>query len=76
MAKHKSNLKGLSYVIMDEDGYLEMYSPKGDLVTNNIFLRLQDGVHESTTVIGKFRCNIVGSKEEMMQDIKENTINE
>lgn len=74
MAKHKFNLKGLSYVVMAEDGFLQMYSPKGDLVTSNIFLRLQDGVHEPPTVIGKFRCNVVGSKEEMMQDIKENEL--
>ena len=70
MAKHKFNAPGLPYVFMDEDGYLQMYSHKGDRVTCNYFLRLQDSISDPPTVIGKFKCNIVGSKEEMEQEIK------
>lgn len=70
MAKHKFNQPGLPYVIMDEDGYLQMYSHKGDRIICNQFLRLQDSISEPPTVIGKFRCNIVGSKQEMEDEIK------
>ena len=72
MAKHKFNHPGLPYVIMDEDGYLQMYSHKGDLIAVNYFLRLQDSVSEPPTVIGKFRCNVVGSRKEMEEEIKKN----
>jgi hypothetical protein len=71
MAKHRFNTPGLPYVFMDEDGYLQMYSHKGDRIICNQFLRLQDSISEPPTVIGKFRCNIVGSKQEMEQEIKE-----
>ena len=70
MAKHKFNQPGLPYVIMDEDGYLQMYSHKGDRIAANYFLRLQDDLSAPPTVVGKFKCNIVGSKAEMMEEIQ------
>lgn len=70
MSKHKFNQPGLPYVIMDEDGFLQMYSHKGDILRCNKFLRLQDNVSDPPTVIAKFRCNVVGSRKEMEEEIK------
>jgi hypothetical protein len=71
MAKHKNNIIGYPYVVIDESGFLELYTHDGHKVNANIFIRVQDGFGDTyNTVIAKFPCNIVGSKAEMMDEIK------
>ena len=73
MAKHKNNRGGLGYVIIDPDGFLEMYTETGHKMPCNIFIRVQDQPGSNfNTVVAKYNINIVGSIEEMQEDIKAN----
>jgi hypothetical protein len=70
MANHKNNSKGLPFVITDDTGYMQLYTEKGERISGNLFLRVQDDFEKPPFVIGKFRCNISGSYDEMMKQIR------
>jgi hypothetical protein len=69
MANNKHNLIGLPFVITDETGYMQLYTENGERIKGNLFLRVQDDFEKPPFVIGKFRCNISGSYDEMMEQI-------
>lgn len=66
---HQFNTKGKCFVILDK-GYLQLYTSDGILIQPNIWLRVTDSADRNPEVIGKFLCNIVGSFEEMQQEIE------
>lgn len=75
MAKSKFNMMGQPFVVID-DGYLNLYTHDGHLVNANLFIRVQDSLEGPNYVIAKFVCNIVGSRQEMQEQIKEWGINQ
>lgn len=69
---NKNNyLKGVPYVVLDDDGFMQLYTATGVKVELNIWLRVQDSYDNIATVIAKFPCNIVGTKQQMEAHINE-----
>jgi hypothetical protein len=66
---HRNNIKGAPFIVLDDDGFMQLYTNCGQLVTHNEWVRLHDSTDEVSTAICKFLVNIVGSKEEMMANI-------
>lgn len=67
---HKYNQKGNLFVVLDDDGYMSLYTKNGDMITKNIWQRVYDHAEDIPYVIAKFTCNIVGTKEEMLSEIE------
>jgi hypothetical protein len=67
---HQFNDNTSCYVVLDDDGYMSLYTPDGHLVSGNIFLRVQDSVCDKPYVIGKWVANIVSNKKEMFEEIE------
>lgn len=67
---HRFNDYGRSFVVLDDDGYMSLYTADGHYIGANIFLRVQDHVDDTPSAIGKFAVNIVGTKEEMRSEIE------
>lgn len=68
---HQFNQANQCFVVLDDSGYMNLYSQNGDLVGKNIWLRVTDSCDDCSFVIGKFTCNIVGTKEEMFKEIEQ-----
>lgn len=68
---HINNAKGRPFVLLDDNGYMQLYTHDGNLVAGNLFLRIQGSITEPSTCLAKFYVNIVKDKEEMLSIINE-----
>lgn len=68
--KHKFNGPNRPYAIVDKTGYLQLYTDKGELIKGNLSLRVSDSFEDPPYAIAKFKVNIVGTLEDMQEEIK------
>lgn len=67
---HRSNDLGRPFVVLDDDGYLQLYTHTGELVSHNLSIELQDEYNSAPTVVCKFVVNVAKDKEEMFSEIE------
>jgi hypothetical protein len=66
---NKKSIEQAPFVVMDDNGFMQLYTHEGHIVNCNVLLKVTDGVNDFPSVMGKFLCNIVGTKEEMIEFI-------
>jgi hypothetical protein len=72
---HRYNSSNHPFVVI-ADGFMQLYTHTGEEVVCNEWIRLTDSAHDISTAVCKFVVNIVGSKEEMMQEIEKYKTNQ
>lgn len=68
---HNKNVKGQPYVCLDTDGYLQLYTDKGELVKGNLSITLDESFDAPIYANAKFKVNFAGSKLSMLTEIAE-----
>lgn len=68
---HNYNKPGWPFVLLDDNGFMGLYTSTGHLVEGNTRLRITDHCDSVTSYVATGFCNIVKDKEEMLKCIEE-----